>query len=106
MLAVTSSKEYPIFVSDAYTAMDFYRFADSSDAFFELSSRSLAHLYFVNAQCKPAQYARMDADEKKTWNESQMKKIRRLTKKELIEGLMEAVRVRYPLHLSTTTDTL
>jgi hypothetical protein len=92
--------------SDAYTAMEFYRFADSPKAFYELSSTSLAHLYFMNFQRKPAQYDHMDADEKETWNESQMKKIRRLTKKVLIEALVEAVRVLYHLHLIATTDTL
>lgn len=105
-LAVTGSNEYPITVSDAYTAVEFYHFADSSDAFFELSSVSLAHLFFVNVRCKQVQYNRMDADEKKTWNESQMKKIRKLTKTVLIEALVEAVRVRYHLYLSSITDAL
>ena len=105
-LAVTSSKDHPITVLDAYTAMEFYHFADSSEAFFELSSVSLAHLFFVNVRCKQDQYDRMDADEKKTWNESQMKKIRRLTKTVLIEALVKAVRVRYHFHLSSTADTL
>jgi hypothetical protein len=86
--------------------MEFYHFADSSEAFFELSSMSLAHLFFVNVRCKQAQYDRMNADGKKAWNESQMKKIRRLTKTALIDALVEAVRVRYHLHLSSTTDVL
>lgn len=86
--------------------MEFYRFANSSNDFFELSSVSLAHLYFVNVRCKQAQYDRMDADEKKTWNESQMKSIRRLTKAKLIEALVDAVRVHYDLTSSTTTDAL
>lgn len=86
--------------------MEFYHFADSSEAFFELSSVSLAHLFFVNVRCKQAQYDRMDADEKKAWSQSQMKKIRRLTKTVLIEALVETVRVRYHLHLSSTTNIL
>jgi hypothetical protein len=93
-------------ISDAYTAMEFYRFADSSDVFFELTSVSLAHLYFVNVQRKQAQWDHMDVAEKKTWNESQMKKVRNLKKGKLVEALVEAVRVCYNLHLSTTTDTL
>jgi hypothetical protein len=92
-LATTGSRESPISVSDAYTAMEFYRFADSSEAFFELSSVSLAHLYLFIVQHKSDQYDHMNADEKKTWNESQMKKIRRRTKKALIDALMGAVRV-------------
>jgi hypothetical protein len=99
-LAVTSSNESPIFISDAYTAMEFYLFAESSEAFHELSSISLAHLYFVNAQCKPVQYDHMGADEKKTWSLSQMKKIRRLPKKKLIDALVEAVRAHYHFPLS------
>lgn len=85
--------------------MEFFHFADSSEAFFNLTSTSLAHLYFVKVLCKPSEYDRMDADKKKTWNESQMKKIQRLTKTSLIEALVEAVRVHYHLHLSSTTDT-
>lgn len=85
--------------------MEFYHFADSSDAFFELSSVSLAHLFFVNVRRKQVQYDDMDANEKKTWNESQMKKIRRLAKTALIKALVEAVRVYYHLRLSSATDT-
>jgi|HubBroStandDraft_3_1064219.scaffolds.fasta_scaffold132879_2 hypothetical protein len=54
--------------------MEYYLFADSPDIFYELSSESLAHLYFMKVQGKP------------------LKAIRRLTKKKLIEALMNAVR--------------
>ena len=90
-LADIGSNDSPISVSDTHTAMEFYLFADSADAFSELSSASLAYLYFLKAQDKPAGYDSMDEDEKWTWNKSRMKTIRRYTKHKLIEGLMEAV---------------
>lgn len=96
-LAITGSEESPISVSDAYTAMEFYLSADSDEDFLELSSASLAHLYFVKVQYKPIEYDRMNADDKQTWNKSQMKKIRKLTKKSMIEALVEAVRVHFHL---------
>lgn len=76
--------------------MEFYLSADSAEDFHELSSASLAHLYFVKVkyQCKPDEYDQMNAGEKQTWNESQMKQIRRLTKKKMIGALVEAVRAR------------
>jgi len=94
-LAITGSQEFSISVSDAYTAMEFYLSADSAEDFFELSSASLAHLYFVKVRCKPIEYDRMDADEKQTWNKSQMKTIRKLTKKKMIEALVEVVCAYY-----------
>lgn len=74
--------------------MEFYLSADSAEDFFELSSASLAHLYFVKVQCRsrPIEYDHMKADEKQTWNKSQMEKIRRHTKKKMIEALVEEVR--------------
>jgi hypothetical protein len=42
-------------VSDAHNAMVFYLFADSVDAFSELSPAALAHLYFVKVQKKDNQ---------------------------------------------------
>src|SRR5712672_2367349 len=85
-LLITGSQESPISVSDAYTAMEFYLSADSADDLFELSSASLAHLYFVKvrSQCKPDGYDDMSADKKKTWNKSQMKTIRNYTKNKMI----------------------
>ena len=65
--------ETPISVSDAHTAMEYYLFADSPDIFYELSSESLAHLYFMKVQRKP------------------FKTIQKLAKKKLIEALMKAV---------------
>lgn len=53
--------------------MEYYLFADSPDAFYELSTESLAHLYFMKVQGKP------------------LKAIRKLAKKKLIEALMKAV---------------
>lgn len=73
--------------------MEYYLFADSAEAISELSNASLAHLYFVKVQHKPAAYDQMDADEKRTWIDSRMKAIRRLRKRELVEALEEAVRV-------------
>lgn len=53
--------------------MEYYLFAGSPDAFHELPSESLAHLYFMKVQEKP------------------LKTIRKLSKKKLIEALMKAV---------------
>ena len=53
--------------------MEYYLFADSPDVFYELSSESLAHLYFMKVQGKP------------------FKTIRKLSKKKLIKALMKAV---------------
>ena len=70
----STSGESPISVSDAHTAMEYYLFADSPKAFYELSSESLAHLYSMKIQGKS------------------LKAIRKLSKKKLIEALMKAVR--------------
>lgn len=86
------SYESPISASDAHTAMEYYLFAPSADALSELSTPSLAHLYFVKAQAKPAGYDRMDANEKQSWNRSRMQTIRRKPKTKLIEALVEIVR--------------
>lgn len=89
--------------------MEFYLYADCAQDFFKLSSASLAHLYFVKirSQCKPTGYDLMDADEKQTWNKSQMKTIRRYKKKTMIDALVEAVRAHYHLIwvLQLTVDT-
>jgi len=69
------SYESPISASDAHTAMEYYLFAPSADTLSELSSLSLAHLYFVKAQVKPAGYDGMDANEKQRWNRSRMQMI-------------------------------
>jgi hypothetical protein len=90
-LANIGLDESPISVSDAQTAMEYYLFADSAEAISELSNASLAHLYFVKVQQKPAGYDQVNADEKRTWINSRMKAIRRLTKRELVEALVEAV---------------
>jgi hypothetical protein len=81
-------------VSDAHNAMVFYLFADSVDAFSELSSAALAHLYFVKVQKKAASYDSMDMDEKRSWIISTTKAIRKYKKSKLIGALAEAVRVR------------
>ena len=72
--------------------MEFYRFADSTEAFSELTSASLAYLYFLKVQDKPAGYDSMNEDEKRTWKTSRVKTIRKFTKHKLIVGLLEAVR--------------
>ena len=51
--------------------MEYYCFTDSDEAFSELSTAVLAHLYFVKVQIKPAEYDHMGMDEK-TWNISKM----------------------------------
>ena len=96
-LAITGSESSPISVSDAYTAMEFYLSADSTEDFFQLSSTSLAHLYFVKVQCqcKSVEYDKMNTDEKRTWSKAQMKKIQNLTKAKMIDALVTAVRVLY-----------
>jgi hypothetical protein len=91
-LADISSDNPPISVSDSHTAMEFYRFADSTEAFSELTSASLAYLYFLKVQDKPAGYDSMNEDEKRTWKTSRVKTIRKFTKHKLIAGLLEAVR--------------
>jgi hypothetical protein len=73
--------------------MEYYLFAPSADALSELSTLSLAHLYFVKVQDKPAGYDGMDANEKQSWNRSRMQTIRRKPKSRLIEALIEVVRV-------------
>ena len=73
--------------------MEFYRFANASDDFLELSSITLAHLYFIKVQVKPAGYNSMDTDGKNGWDQSTMNKIRRKSKRVLIEAIMEAVRI-------------
>lgn len=80
-------------VSDAHTAMEFYQFANASDDFLELSSTTLAHLYFIKVQVKPVEYMSMDTDGKNEWDQSTITKIRRKSKRVLIEAIMEAVRV-------------
>jgi hypothetical protein len=80
-------------ISDAHTAMEFYQFANAGDDFFELSSTTLAHLYFIKVQVKPAEYESMDTDKRNKWDQSSMEKIRRKSKKVLIEAIMEAVRI-------------
>ena len=72
--------------------MEYYLFAPSADALSELSTLSLAHLFFVKAQAKPAGYDGMDTNEKQSWNRSRMQTIRRKPKIKLIEALVEAVR--------------
>lgn len=91
-LADVSSDNPLISVSDTHTAMEFYRFADSTEDFSELTSASLAHLYFLKVQDKPAGYDSMDEDEKRMWKTSRVKIIRKFTKRKLIAGLMGAVR--------------
>ena len=91
-LAGLGSYESPISASDAHTAMEYYLFAPSADALSELSTPSLAHLYFVKAQAKPAGYDRMDANEKQSWNRSRMQTIQRKPKTKLIEALVEIMR--------------
>ena len=72
--------------------MEYYLFAPSADALSELSTLSLAHLFFVKAQAKLAGYDGMDTNEKQSWNRSRMQTIRRKPKIKLIEALVEAVR--------------
>ena len=79
-------------VSEAHTAMEYYHFVDSANDFSELSSASLAHLYFVKVQNRPDEYNHMNTDDKRTWNRSKMKTIRRYSKNKLIKALTEAVR--------------
>lgn len=79
--------------SDAHTAIEFYQFAIASDDFLELSSTMLAHLYFIKVEVKPAGYEGMDTDRKNKWDQSTMNKIRKKTKRVLIEAIMEAVHV-------------
>ena len=86
------SYESPISASDAHTAMEYYLFAPSADTLSELSSLSLAHLYFVKAQVKPAGYDGMDANEKQRWNRSRMQMIWRKLKTKLIEALVGVMR--------------
>ncbi len=59
-LAGLGSYESPISASDAHTAMEYYLFVPSVDALSELSTLSLAHLYFVKVQAKPAGYDGME----------------------------------------------
>jgi hypothetical protein len=91
-LAGLGSYESPISASDAHTAMEYYLFAPSAEALSELSTLSLAHLYFVKVQAKPAGYGDMDANEKQSWNRSRMQTIRKKPKSRLIEALVEVVR--------------
>ncbi|KAI9459243.1 hypothetical protein BJY52DRAFT_1223234 [Lactarius psammicola] len=84
-----SSDEYPISVSDAHTAMEFYLFADSVTDFSELSGFVLSYLYFVKVQEKPAGYEGMKTNERRTWSNARMKTIRKYTKSKLIGALME-----------------
>ena len=91
-LAGLGSYESPISASDAHTAMEYYIFAPSAAALSELSMPSLAHLYFVKAQARPAGYDGMDANEKQSWNRARMQTIQRKPKTKLIEALMEVVR--------------
>lgn len=86
------SDEYSIPISEAHTAMEFYLFGASTEDFSELSTLSLAHLYFVKVQKKPPSYNAMEMDEQRTWNNARMKTIRNYSKSKLIKALMEAVR--------------
>jgi hypothetical protein len=92
VFAHTGPDSTAIAVSEAHMAMEYYRFADSDEAFSELSTAVLAHLYFVKVQIKPAEYDRMGMDEKKTWNISKMRTIRRYSKPKLIKSVVDAVR--------------
>jgi len=82
-----------ISVSQAHTAMEYYRLAHSENDFNELSTTMLAYLYLIKVQNKPAGYESMDTDEKKKWNQSRMKTLQRYRKKKLIEALMNVVRI-------------
>lgn len=73
--------------------MEFYQFASASDDFLELSAMTLAHIYLVKVQVKPTEYKDMDTDGKNKWDQSTLSKIRRKSKRVLIEAIMEAVRV-------------
>lgn len=92
VLSSTGSDHMAIAISEAHTVMEYYRFADSPGAFSDLSSAALAHLYFLKAQEKPAEYDSMGINEKRIWKLAKMKTIRRYSKKRLIEALMKAVR--------------
>jgi hypothetical protein len=91
-LAGLGSYESPVSASDAHTAMEYYLFAPSAEALSELSTLSLAHLYFVKVQAKPAGYGDMDANEKQSWNRYRMQTIRKKPKSTLIQALVEVVR--------------
>jgi hypothetical protein len=78
-------------ISDAHIAMEFYQFANSGNDFFELSSSTLAHIYFIKIQVKPTEYEHMDTDRRNKWDKSTMNKIQRKPKKALIEAIMKAV---------------
>jgi len=81
-----------ITVSEAHAAMEYYRFANSANDFLELSTAALVRLYFIKVQNKPAEYERMNIDEKRTWDLSSMKKIRKIPRNKLKGALEEAVR--------------
>ncbi len=72
--------------------MEYYRFANSANDFLELSTAALVRLYFIKVQNKPAEYERMNIDEKRTWDLSSMKKIRKIPRNKLKGALEEAVR--------------
>ena len=79
-------------ISDADTAMEYYQFANTTDDFLELSSTTLAHLYFIKVLVKPAEYNSMDTIEKNEWDQSMMNKIQKKSKKILIQAITKAVR--------------
>jgi len=80
-----------ITVSDAHTAMEYYYFADTRSAFMELSTVVLSHLYFLKVLKKPEGYNSKDMDEKRTWDLSKLKVIRRSKKNVLIDALVKVV---------------
>jgi hypothetical protein len=85
-------------ISDSHTAMEFYQFANATDDFFELSTTTLAHLYFIKVLVKPAEYNSMDTIEKNEWDQSKMSKIQKKSKKILIQAITKAVRVSCDIH--------
>jgi hypothetical protein len=93
MDATFALDESLISVSDAHTAMEYYHFADSAEAFSDLKTISLAHLYFVKVQAKPDGYGHMDAGKKQTWDASRMNTLQKWTKHKLVQALVEAVHV-------------
>ena len=92
VLTHTGPNSTSISVSEAHSALEYYRFTESTDSFSELSTGALAHLYFLKVQKKLAEYDRMDTDQKMTWSLSRMKTIRKYKKAKLIDSLVEAVR--------------
>jgi hypothetical protein len=92
VFAHTGHDSTTISVSEAHTAMEYYRFADSADAFSELSTGALSHLYFLRVQNKLVEYDGMDMNERMTWSLPRMRTIQKYGKRKLIKSLVEAVR--------------